>query len=127
LSLAKFPERIWNDAVPGDAFHESDAQGSRLAERHALGACSCLIDLLKNPPRILHETFSRRADLHAAWKAVKQLETDLLFQILNLSGKRGLRDAQTLRGASVMLLLCNLHEVSQVPKFHSDTLWLSVR
>jgi hypothetical protein len=37
LSLAKLPKRIWNRTMPGDAFHESDTQRSRLAGGDALG------------------------------------------------------------------------------------------
>jgi hypothetical protein len=77
---------------------------------------------VKDSSRIHQKRFSGGADFHAAGKAVKQLETDLLFQILNLPGQRGLRDAQTFRGTSVMLLLCNVHKVSQMSQFHSDTL-----
>ncbi len=127
LSLAKFPERIWNHAVPGHTFDESHPQGSGLTRSHTFGARRRLIHFVKNSSGINQKRFSGGAYLHAAWQAVKQFETDLLFQVLNLSGKRGLGDAQAFRGASVMLLLRNMHEVSQVSQFHFDTLWLSVR
>src|SRR6266404_2203658 len=127
LSLAKFPERIWNHAMPGYTFNESHSQGSGLTRSYTFGARRRFIHFVKDSSRILEKRFSGGAGSHAARKAVKQLETDLLFQVLNLSGQRGLRDAQTLRGASVMLLLGNMHKVSQMPQFHSDTLWLLVR
>jgi len=55
--------------------------------------CRRLIHFVKDSTRIYKKGFSCGAYFHAARKAVKQLETDLLFQVLNLSGKRWLRDA----------------------------------
>src|SRR5687768_1972884 len=84
LSLAKLPERIRNHTVPGDAFHETDAQGSRLAGGHTLGTRRRFIHLVKDSSCILQQTFARRADFHSTREAVKEFETNLLFQILNL-------------------------------------------
>jgi hypothetical protein len=71
LSLAKLPERIWNHTMPGDAFHESDAQGSRLAGGHTLGTRRCFIHLVKDSLRILHEIFAGRAYLHSTRQPVE--------------------------------------------------------
>src|SRR6185503_12331324 len=121
LSLTKHSERIRNHAVPGDAFNEPHSQCSRLAGSYTFGAFSRLIDLLKNPPRILHEAFAGRAYLHSTRHTVKEFETNLLFQILNLARKGGLSHAKSLCGSIVMLLLTNGHEVSQMSQFHFDT------
>jgi hypothetical protein len=83
--------------------------------------------LLKNAPRILQKTFARRTDPHSTRQAVKEFETNLLFQILNLTRKGRLSHAKPLRGSIVMFLLSNGHEVSQMSQFHFDTVSLLVR
>ena len=107
--------------MPGNALDESDAQGTGLAGSHAPGTQSRLVDLLKEAPGIFQEKLASRTYLYPACKAVKELETDFVFQILNLTGKGGLNDAKTLGGASVMLFLANGHEISQMSQFHIDT------
>jgi hypothetical protein len=53
-----------------------------------------LMHLVKNSTRLLEKQLARRTDLHAATKAIEELETDLPFQILNLSRQRRLRHPQ---------------------------------
>jgi hypothetical protein len=50
--------------------------------------------LVKNSTRLLEKQLARRTDLHAATKAIEELETDLPFQILNLSRQRRLSHPQ---------------------------------
>ena len=113
--------------MPGDTFDESHSQRSGLTGSDTLGARGRFIDLLKNAPRILQQTFARRANLHSTRQAVKEFEANLLFQILNLARKSRLGHAKPLRGPIVMLLLSNGHEVSQMSQFHFDTVPLLVR
>jgi hypothetical protein len=87
-----------------------------------LGAFRRLVQLLKNSTRLLEKEPARRTDLHAATETIEQLETDLAFEILNLSRERWLRHSQALRGAAEMFLFANRHEVSKMPQFQSDTL-----
>jgi hypothetical protein len=44
-----------------------------------------------------------------------------------LTGEGRLCHMQPPSGASVMFFFCNRHEVSQMSKFHFDTLWASVQ
>ena len=53
-----------------------------------------LVQLLKNSTRLLEKQSARRTDLHAATEAIEQLETDLAFEILNLSRERWLSHSQ---------------------------------
>jgi hypothetical protein len=50
--------------------------------------------LVKNSTRLLEKQLARRTDLHAATKAIEELETDFTFEILNLSRQRRLRHPQ---------------------------------
>jgi hypothetical protein len=93
-----------------------------LAARHTLRAAGRLVQLLQKSTRLLEEQPARRTELHAATEAIEQLETDLAFEVLNLSRERRLRHSQALRGAAEMFLFANRHEVSKMPQFHSDTL-----
>jgi hypothetical protein len=63
-----------------------------LAARHTLRAF--LVQLLKNSTRLLEKQPTSRTDLHAATEAIEQLETDLAFEILNLSRERWLSHSQ---------------------------------
>ena len=124
MPFPELPERVWNHTVPRRVLSESDPQRPRLATRHTLRASGRLIHLLKYAPRILKKQLARRAYLHTAPKAVKQLESNLLLQILNLAREGRLSHAQPLCGAPVMLLLADGHKISQMPQFHTDTLSL---
>jgi hypothetical protein len=81
---------------------------------------------LKDPPRILQEQLARCTQLHAAREALEKPEAELFLQIPNLARKRRLSHSQSARGTTVMLLLADRHEISQMPQFHSDTLSRSV-
>ena len=78
--------------------------------------------LVKNSTRLLEKQLARRTDLHAATKAIEELETDLPFQILNLSRQRRLSHPQTQRGAAEVFLFSNRYEVAKMTQLHSDTL-----
>src|SRR6267378_3609191 len=98
--------------MPGRVLREADPQCPGLAACHTPGPRGRLIHLLKKSSRVFQERLSSRTDFHSAWKAVKQLEAQFIFQTLNLSGECGLCHAQPLCGAPVMLFLSNRHEVS---------------
>ena len=122
LPLPELPQGIRDDAVPGGVFGKADAQRSRLTAGHPRGASSCFIHLLKNAPRIFEEQLAGCTQFYATRQALEQLKSDFAFQILNLTGKRGLRHVQPLGGAPVVLFLADCHEVSEVPEFDTDTL-----
>src|SRR5271154_703332 len=108
--------------MPGCTFRESYPQYSGLAACHTSSAHRRLIHVLKYASRVVQEGLPGGADFHSAWKTVEQSATDLALQVLNLAGKRWLRDAQALGRASIMLFLANRHEVAQMSQFHSDAL-----
>ena len=68
-----------------------------------------------------------RSDLHTATEPIEKLETDLSFEILNLSRERGLRHSQALRGPAEVFFLTDRDEVSEMAQFHFDTLPRLVR
>ena len=85
------------------------------------------MQLLKKSTHLFEEQSARRADLHAATEAIEQFETDLTFEILNLSRECWLSHSQALRGAPEMFLFANRHEVSKMTQLHSDTVARLVR
>ena len=70
---------------------------------------------------------ARCAYLHAAGESVEEFETDLLLQILSLARQCGLRHAQPLSRAPVVLLFADRQEISQVPQFHINTLQVLIQ
>jgi hypothetical protein len=122
IVLSKQAERVRDHASPGCILGESDPQRSRLAARHTLGALGRLVQLLKNSPRLIKEQSTGRTDLHTATEPIEQLETDLTFEVLNLSRERRLRHAQALRSPAEVLFFADGDEVSEMAQFHFDTL-----
>jgi hypothetical protein len=113
--------------MPGSTLSEPDPQDTRLAASHAPGAHGCLIHLLKNPARIIEKRRSRRAYSHSARQAVKQFDTNFLFQVLDLARKSGLGKVKPVGSATVMLFLTDSYEIAQMPEFHINTSTLPVR
>src|SRR5882672_7527993 len=103
--------------MPGYALDETDSQSACLTGSDALRTCGCVIDLLKNAARFFEKKFPGRGDFHSAREALEQLEANLVFKILNLARKRGLRHAQALLCPSVMLFLSDSHKIPQLPQF----------
>ena len=66
--------------------------------------------------------FAGGTQSHATREALKKLESQFLFQILNLAGKRGLGHMQSAGRAPVMLFLADGNEIPQVAQFDFDTL-----
>jgi hypothetical protein len=77
-------------------------------------ARSCIIDALKNTTRIVEEQISGINDFHVARKAFEQLETNFMFQILDLTREGGLSYEQSLRCSPVMLFLSDHQEIPQL-------------
>ena len=86
---------------------------------HASSADCRLFDLFKNALAIFQKYLARRAYFNASWQTLKQLKTDLIFQILNLPCQRWLSNTKPFCSASIMLLLSNRNEIAQLPEFHT--------
>src|SRR5258707_11451486 len=124
---AELPEGCGYDAVPWRALRETHPQRPDQSARRTPGADRRLVHFLENPTTVLHEDLPARAQANAPWQAVEPLESDLTFQVLDLTGQCGLGHMQPLRRASVVLVFSDGHEVAQVPQFHIDRLRILVR
>ena len=71
-------------------------------------------------------TMSRRIQFDAARQPIEQLKAQLGFQILNLGGQSRLGDVQPLRRAPIVFFFADRHEISEMPKFHTDILKRSI-
>jgi len=98
-----------------------------LSGSDALCARGGVIDLLKGAAGSVEKEFPGICDFHSARKAVEQLKSNLIFQILDLTRERWLRHAEALCSAAVMLLLADSHKIAQLAHFHFDTVSVSVR
>jgi hypothetical protein len=77
---------------------------------------------LKDAPRIVQEHPARSAELYSPRKPIKEFETKLGFQVLDLSRQCGLRNVEPFRRAPIVLLLADRQKIPQVPQFHNQYL-----
>ena len=82
--------------------------GKAIADRFQEGGATVIITARSAP--------TEKTDNHFIQADVSTPEgtTEVIHEILNLPGERGLRHTQALRGSMVMLLLSNGHEISQM-------------
>jgi len=92
LPLVEPAKSLGNDAMPRNTLHESNPKGAAQSPGRLLRAPSGLLNFREDPPRILQEQPSRRAQPDAPWEALEQGNADFFFQILYLAEQRGLRD-----------------------------------
>lgn len=71
--------------------------------------------------RLLKEDVPGSRQLYSACCSLKQLYADLCFQLADHAGQRRLRDVKLHGGAPKAALLRNRHEVSEMPKFQSES------
>src|SRR5262245_56204872 len=100
--------------MPGCVLSEPHPQSAGLAARYTPCAKRRLIHLPKNLSGVFQKGLSRSAYFHSARKALESFEADLLFQILDLAGERGLSHTEPLGRTSAMLLLSNYYKISQM-------------
>ena len=84
----------------------------------AFCARRCVLDSLKNTPRIFEKQFSGIRDPYPAGQTLEQFKADFFFQILDLTREGGLSHAQALRCSSIMLFLSDRHKIPQLPQFN---------
>jgi hypothetical protein len=77
--------------------------------------------LLQDAASFIKKQLALQSVLDALRQTLKQFESDLVFQVLDLARECGLRDAQSLGGTPVVLFFTNGDKISQVSKFHSNT------
>ena len=95
---------------------EADAQPPELAAPGEPRGLDRVIGLRQCRARLGDEQFARLGQPHAAAGAIEQPGAELILQRADLLAERGLRDAESLRGAAEMHLLGNAQEIAQMAK-----------
>ena len=70
--------------------------------------------------RALHQTLPLGGQMLLPVEGVKQLHAQLLLQLLDCDGQRGLGDGKTLRGAGEAALLYNGHKIGDLFDIHRN-------
>lgn len=82
------------------------------------------LGLRKHPPSLADQLGSDASEPHLASRSVEEHHAQFGLQVLNLLAEGRLRHVQA-RGCSAETeLVCDGHEVTQVPEFHSGTIHL---
>src|SRR3546814_7826636 len=119
-------QRGWQDAVVGDR-HEADRQHAGIA---AVGLQRSHFRVLQPRQRgacLVVERAAGRGQRDAAVVALEQLHAELVFQLLQLRGKRRLRDVQPCGGRGEAALFGNGNEIAQLTQFHySSSVWQEI-
>ena len=98
-----------------------DHAQSQRARQRVFAALGDFFDhrrLLQHALRLPHDLLAQRCDRHFIGAALKQLDIQLLFQLLDRDRKRGLRDKASLRRAPEMLFACKSDDVFELSEGH---------
>jgi hypothetical protein len=122
LPAAEFTKGVYDQSVPGHRGGNADSKRTGLAESDPLPASFRLIDFVQDASRVAQEQFPGRAQADASGQSIEQEESHLLLEILDLPRQGRLSDMETLGGPSVVLLLSDRNEVTEVAELHTDIL-----
>ncbi len=95
-------------------------QGEHAGQRvlAALGDFLDLGGLLQHALRLTDDLLAQRRDRHFAGTALEELDIELLLQLLDRHGQRGLGHITGFGGAAKMLFTCHGHDVFEFGKCH---------